>query len=625
MVSLLFGNRFLFLTSVLGILILAGNVPALAMNSQPDSKPLISRIEVKSSADGDQVILTGNQSFKHSAFLLSDPNRLVLDIPDALLAVDQPNLTEHNTFLKSISTRSVTENDKNLVRIEFVLNDIVPYHITKLDKGLEITFGKIVEGTTIESADAHSMTESLPTEAETDAGEIPSQESAASEAKKVYGISPVTTYKGKPIFLDLKDADILDIFRLIAEVSGFNVVVDPDVSGRITIRMDNVPWDQVLEVILKNQGLGKEIEGNVMRIAHNKKLRDENVLKQQLEFAKRHALPLETVILYLSYADINAMEDSVRGLLSDRGSIMKDERVNAMIIRDIRSNLDQVQNLIKVLDVRTRQVALNSQIVTTTKSFNRALGIAWGGTFVADAAHGNSTRYRFPNSIAIAADTSPGSGDNFHPGYEADPATGSGNSGYAVNLPAGNTMVAFTFGNITDTLKLNLALSAAESDGISKTIAYPTIITANNEAANINSGTKIPYYNNTGNQGARTEWIDATTRLSVTPHITNDNWVKMDIQINRDSPIFSPDGILIATNSADAKVLVKDGDTLVIGGLNETTTGHASEKIPFLNKIPILGYLFKNSKKSNSFNDLLFFITPQILEEGEQVVRSETF
>jgi type IV pilus assembly protein PilQ len=610
-----FAQKLVMMTSVMGIF--AACFTGFAADTPTDSNPLISRIEVRSIPSGEEVRLIGSQAFKHSAFLLSDPDRLVLDIPDAILAVDQPEISGDYKYLKSITSRAVKEGSAELVRVELALKSMVPYEIQKIENGISITFGQVQTGKVTESADAKTMTEALPAEAEAPA---PEENAEGGEAAKVYGISPVTTFKGKPIFLDLKDADILDIFRLIAEVSGFNVVVDPDVSGRITIRMDNVPWDQALEVILKNQGLGKEIEGNVMRIARNDKLRDENILKQQLEYAKRHALPIETIILYLSYADINSMETSIRGLLSDRGSIMKDGRVNAMIVRDIRSSLDQIQNLVRVLDVRTRQVSLNAQIVTTIKNFSRKLGIAWGGRFVADAVHGNTTGYRFPNNYGIDFSQNPGSGST-HPGWDATDG-----SGYAVNLPAGNTMMAFSFGNIMDTLKLNLALSAAESDGLSKTIAHPRVTTSNNEAASISSGFQIPYQVNTGDQGVNIIFQSATTMLNCTPHITNDDYIKMDLVINRNAP--GPEysgGTSIATNMATTKVLVKDGETLVIGGLNESSIGDSSDKIPFLNEIPILGWLFKNTSKVNSFSDLLFFITPQILEEGEQVVRSETF
>ncbi|MBN1551972.1 type IV pilus secretin PilQ, partial [bacterium] len=297
-------------------------------------------------------------------------------------------------------------------------------------------------------------------------------------------------------------------------------------------------------------------------------------------------------------------------------------RVNALIIRDIAENLDNVTNLIRVLDVRTRQVALNSQIVVTSKSFSRNLGIQWGGRFVADAQHGNTTRYRFPNNYGIDFSQSAPSNAGTHPGWEATDG-----SGYAVNLPSGNTLVAFSFGNVMDTLKLNLALSAAESEGLTKTIAHPRVTTANNETASISSGYQIPYQVDSGDKGVNIEFQDAVTSLNVTPHITNDNWIGMNVQITRNfpGPSFGGGPPSIFTNSATTKVLVKDGDTLVIGGLNESSFTNANDKIPFLHKIPIIGILFKNDRKETSFSDLLFFITPQILEEGEQVIRSETF
>jgi type IV pilus secretin PilQ/predicted competence protein len=623
MVSKISNNKLTIMAPVLGIALLISAFNGLAAGDLPDPNLSISRIEVRSTSAGEEVMIMADRSFKHSAFLLSAPDRLVIDIPNATMATADPMLSGDHNFVKSIATRTVADGDSELVRVEMTLYGVVPYEIDSEKNGLTVKFGQLAVGSATEAADAHTMTQSLPGASQTVAGDESATEMAVgsgeSEASKVYGITPATQYKGKPIFLDLKEADILDIFRLIAEVSGFNVVVDPDVGGRITIRMDNVPWDQALEVILKNQSLGKEIEGNVMRIARNEKLRDENVIKQQLEHAKRFALPLETVILYLSYADINDMEGSIRGLLSERGNIMKDQRVNALIVRDIRGHLDAVTNLVRILDVRTRQVSMNSQIVVTVKQFTRDLGIQWGGNFVADAYHGNSTGYRFPNNYLVDFGQNQSGGDA--PNWNGE------GSGYAVNLPKGNTLLALSFGNVTDTLKLNLALSAAEEEGLTKTMAHPRVTTANNEAATISSGVQIPYQVDAGDRGVNIQFQNATTQLTVTPHITNDDWITMDVSVTRNAPgpNYTNVGASIVTNSAQTRVLVKDGGTIVLGGLNETTIGDSSARIPWLNQIPVLGWLFKNTSKQRAFSDLLFFITPQIMEEGEQVIRTESF
>lgn len=615
------------LSCLLALLLIPGMLRA-AEPIQQDEIPVISRIEVRLADAGEEVLIVWNRPAKHSEFLLSDPQRLVVDLADASLAVTDAKLNSSYKYLKDLSAKAITESGKSLVRIELFLKENADYSVKDGDAGLSIIFGTVDAGKAKASADARSMTQSLPKSSPAAAAETalaekaPEPAPAASgqnitDATTLYGMTVAAKYKGKPIYLDLKDADLLDIFRLIAEVSGFNVVVDPDVSGRITIRMDEVPWDQALEVILKNQGLGKEIEGNIMRIARNEKLRDENILKEQLENAKRRAVPIETVILYLSYADISMMEGSVKVFLTERGSIQKDVRVNAMIIRDTRQQLDQIMNMIKILDVRTRQVALNAQIVVTSKAFTRDLGVAWGGKFMADAAHGNTTRYRFPNNYAI----------DFTGSTLADaPAT----STYAVNLPAGSPLLGLSFGNILDTLKLNALLTASETEGLSKTISHPRVTTSNNQAASLSSGVSIPYLVKFGTaEGSsvdRINMITANTSLTITPHITNDNWISMNINLTRDFPGASTSaGPIINRNSANTQVLVKDGDTLVIGGLNETTFGDASSKIPWFADIPILGMLFKNSSKQNSFKDLLFFITPQILEEGERIIKTETF
>jgi len=429
------------------------------------------------------------------------------------------------------------------------------------------------------------------------------------DAEGVFGMAVPEKYKGKPISLDFKDIDVLDVFVLISEVSGFNVVVDPDVKGRITIRLENVPWDQALEVILKNQGLGKEVEGNVMRIANMSKLRDENVLKRQMAEAEEMARPRDTRILYLSYAKAVELEPLVRKVLSRRGEIIVDERTNAMIVVDIPENLEQGVSLIRELDVRTKQVSINAQVVNTTKNFARNLGIQWGGTFAADKYHGNTTGYRFPNNMFV----------DF---------TGEDDSDYAVNLPSGQKLLSLKMGNVLDTLKLQAALSASENEGMTKVISNPRVTTADNTPANVESGYDIPYSTVNADTGAQSvAFISASLRLSVTPHITNDRFISMEIEVTKNQPDFANtanaggQGTPIIKNVANTRVLVKDGETVVIGGLNETSNGTSQSRIPWLGRVPIIGLLFKNHAKTSTFTDLLYFITPTIIQSSDETIR----
>lgn len=421
-------------------------------------------------------------------------------------------------------------------------------------------------------------------------------------ADSIYGLQAPEKYTGKPISLDFKDIDVLDVFRLIAEVSGFNVVIDPDVKGKITIRLDNVPWDQALDVILKNQGLDKEIEGNVMRIAYMTKLRDERVLKRQMEEAKARIRERDTKIVYLSYAKSADIAPLIKKLLSVQGDIIIDDRTNSLIVLDFTENIERAIKLIKILDVRTKQVFINAQIVRTDKNFSRQLGIQWGGRFVADAVHGNTSGYQFPNQYMV--DLQQGTED-----------------GYAVNLPSGSQLIGLTFGNVLDTLKLRAALTAAESEGLTKTISNPRVTTSDNKKANVTSGSRIPYQTFTKEGTGEIEWIDAGIKLDATPHVTHDNFISMNVSVTKDAPDFSNlvnGAPPINQNRASTDVIIKDGETLVIGGLNETIVGDSQARIPFLGRIPILGLLFKNMSKSNKFSDLLIFITPQIMKWGEQ-------
>ncbi len=576
-------------------------------------------IRLDRQADIETIIIEGSDALSFS-ISEAEENEIVLEIEDVRAGIFKGDVFTDSLLIDRVTTK---ELDDDLI-VTLSLLKPMSYLVSEYQGKVHVSvrdFGTEAELAEFDDLVVETATEPIKT-AQATVDEIDAAQGATSttrirvlEAEEIYQMERPEKYVGKPISLDFKEIDILDVLRIIAEVSGFNVVVDPDVSGQMTIKLNNVPWDQALDVILKNQGLGKEITGNVMRIANVAKLRDEAILERQMQEAKQSAIPRESRVVYLSYANADTMGELLReGVLSERGRIIIDQRTNTMVLIDVPEYLDKALKLVKILDIQTKQVHINGQIITTAKDFNREFGIQWGGKFTADAYHGNTTGYRFPNNYAVDLE-------------------GGQEGGYAVNLPVGTQpLLGLTFGNVMDTLKLRMAISATESEGLTKIISNPRITTSDNQMAEIESGVQLPFSTRSSEGWVQTQFVAATLRLSVTPHITNDDFVSMYLEANKDSPDYARSGTFggasgtpIITNRATTNVLVKDGDTIVIGGLNESTVGDSETRVPFLGKIPILGWLFKSRGIENQYSDLLIFITPTIVRHGNQEVLAEEF
>ncbi|HYU33802.1 MAG TPA: type IV pilus secretin PilQ [Thermoanaerobaculia bacterium] len=404
-------------------------------------------------------------------------------------------------------------------------------------------------------------------------------------------------YTGEPIDLKVTNADVTEVIRTFAQISGINIVVQPGVAGTVTAELDNVPWDQALEQILKINGLSYELEGNVMRIAPAAVLRQEAQEKQQLAQAQALSIPLRTVFRRLSYADATEIAQLLRsgqaGLLSQRGSVIVDERTNSLIIKELPQFMDTVISVIDRLDTPEPQVMIEARIIETTKRFTRDIGIQWGFDAIADAAHGNTTGLIFPSNI-----------------------TGGGN----VNVPGGgdNGTINLRLGNVLNTFNLDVALQAAESEGLINILSAPKVATLNNQPASIQSGVQIPIQT-IANNTVTVQYVNATLRLDVTPQVTAEGTVMMDIQIQKREPqlAFLVPGATnapIATKEATTRLLVRDGGTAVIGGIYRVSTDQGEDRVPGLANIPIIGHLFKNKSRREENEELLIFITPRVIK-----------
>jgi type IV pilus assembly protein PilQ len=424
-------------------------------------------------------------------------------------------------------------------------------------------------------------------------------------------------FTGRRIDLDFKSADIHNILHLLADVGGVNVVTSDDVKGEVTIKMRDVPWDQALDVVLRQKQLGQVREGNLVRVAPLQVLEKE--LEQEIARQKQitEVLPTETRLIGVSYAEAKQLTDRVKDLLSPRGKVSVDERTNTLIVSDVGRNLALVEELVRNLDTQTSQVVIEARIVEARSTFVRQIGVQWGGAGFADAAHGNPTGLAFPNNIGIGG----GATDGKAPleGLTSF-GTGAQSPNFAVNMPApvgtgAGGAIGLTMGSVAGAFNLNLRLSAMESTGQVRILSSPRISTLDNTEASIEQGVSIPI-SVVSAQGVQTVFVDAKLNLTVKPHVTNEGTVMMEVKVTRNEPDFVNTGArgdpTILKKEANTKMLVRDGDTAVIGGIYQRNSGLSYSKVPYLADIPVLGLLFRARKENDDRTEFLVFITPRI-------------
>jgi type IV pilus assembly protein PilQ len=445
----------------------------------------------------------------------------------------------------------------------------------------------------------------------------------ATEDLQTEDLGDAPKYTGDPINLDFKDGDLVDIFRLFSDISGLNVVINPGVGGRVSLKLTEVPWDQAMDLILKTNGLGYTREENVIRIA---KLSDLQREKEDLRRLKEAAELEGDLIDYMkrvSYAKAAALSDVLKkaGALSPRGQVNIDERTNTLLIRDLEAYVEKAKIVISDLDVPTPQVEIEARIVVTTRNFTRDIGIQWGFYHEQSAHFGNTTTRGFPNQMVINGESAFANG-GINAGAiannELTSINNNGSRGYAVNLPAAgpNTAVGLSLGNVLGNFNIDLALSALQRQGRGRILSTPKVTTQNNQAAEIKQGVQIPIQT-VANNTVTVTFKDAVLTLKVTPQITDAGTVILGLEVENNSPDFANlvQGIPpILTQSAKTNVLVKDGSTAVIGGIYQTNEQVSRENTPFLSKIPVLGYLFKKRADNNNSNELLIFVTPRIIK-----------
>ena len=528
----------------------------------------LSRIEIVMSEDEPKYDLISRDRIK----------RLTIDLPNATISAENERLINVNiekSKIKNIAAFQFRGGDRPLAKVVVNLQDETLYNITTEENRIILEVGDEAVLAIASSA-----------------GEVESIEQIITSEEE---------YIGAPISLDFQKADIHNILRILADVSGYNVITSDSVKGRVTMKLTNVPWDQALDVILSNNGLDKIMEGNIIRVATVTEIQKENRAKKDKQDAEKILAPLVTSLFEVNYESAEKMKSNLDSMKSERGKIEINERTNTLIIQDTKDKIGEMAALIKKLDKKEEQVLIEARIVEITHTKARELGIQWGG------AYSGSTGANFPNTVGVTGATGVASPNLPQQG------------GTMVNLPTNSAptgAIGLTLGHINGTALLDARLLAMETAGEGRVVSMPKITTMNNKEALIESGRQVPYQT-TSSEGTKTEFKDATLSLKVTPHVTPDRNVRMEIEANKDEVDFANAGAAgppIVTKNAKTEVLVANGETTVIGGLYKNVDQVSRKRVPGVGSIPLVGLLFRNKATSRESEELLIFITPKIVE-----------
>ena len=434
------------------------------------------------------------------------------------------------------------------------------------------------------------------------------------EVKKRVATTTAKQYQGKPISLNFQDIPVRTVLQIIADFNNLNLVTTDSVSGNITLRLDGVPWEQALDIILKVRGLDKRLDNNILLVAPADEIAARE--KQQLESRNQVAdlAPLYTEYLQINYAKASEvaalLSSESTKLLSPRGAVSVDERTNVLVVKDTADVIGNVKRMLDILDIPVKQVVIEARMVTIDDGFDEALGVRWGVTKT--DGHGNGTSGTIEGNDG--AGNNDGSSTITRPGVE---------DRLNVNLPVTNAAgtLAFQVARLANGTLLDLELSALEKESKAEIIASPRVTTANQKPALIEQGTEIPYVESSSSGATSVTFKKAVLSLKVTPQITPDNRVILDLTVTQDTkgetvPTGTGDAVSINAQSVTTQVLVNNGETLVLGGIYQQTIKNDVSKVPLLGDIPGLGYLFKKTTSENKKRELLIFVTPRIVTDA---------
>lgn len=530
-----------------------------------------------------KVLIKGNGPLNPTAFTLRD--KIVIDIPGVSVKAAVPS----SVISPVKGVRASKHNDGARVVID--LSETREFDVFSARDTIVIAL-KMPESTV---ASAKNVQEPQPLRM--DEGKVEARETDTLAEGQ---------YTGKKISLDFQDSDIIPIFRLLSDISGYNIVVSPDVKGKLTMKLINTPWDQALDLILKTATppLDKDVQGNIIRIATADSLRKERDAQAAERKKQVSEVDLVTKTFSINYAEVSVVEKAIKDakILSPRGSLSVDKRTSSLTVKDVPSIFPHVEDLLFTLDKSTPQVMIEARIVEVSTNDSRDLGIQWG------------VKISPVNNLAALSG---------YPLLNSGALTG---SPFMVDLPAGSASAGsgtgFTFGILSPdkTFGLDLQISALQKIGSTKIISNPRIVTTDNEKALIMQGTSEPFPKLTTEGTISTEYKDVVLMTEVTPHITPTGAISMKINVKKEDILGTVNigGSQVPRTSkieSNTLVLVQNGETIVIGGVYKKTTREADSGIPGLMKIPILGWLFKNNTISEDVSELLIFLTPRVVEQ----------
>ncbi len=580
------------------------------------------------------VRISGGGDLHYQTSHMDSPARLVLDFPDTRLAVSQRTVSSDSLPVLGVRLGQPNPGQSRIV-VDLVKR--VPFAAQTEGSDLVLSF----TAPAVEAFPAALHPEQKPVQRKLVAARAPEMplpasltgnnfsfarpsdeplapESAQPQNAPTAGPRAATSpqrYTGDPISVNLKDVDLKDFFRLIHEISGLNVVLDPSVRGTVTLVLDEVPWDQALDIVLRNNGLTKEIDGNVLRIATQDTLKREADQRRDLLKAETDAIEPVTVTRVLSYAQANNMVVTLKKFLTPRGDVFADVRSNTLVIRDIPSSIPKIDDLIRQLDRKSQQVEIDARVVQASRSFARDVGTQFGFTTPTGASGNTAIGGLLGNTSFLSPVIHSLSG--VLPFGTAGSGSGGGSQiPLNSNLGATAPTSGLTFSTQGHNYAIDFMLSMMENKGLGKVLSEPKGVTQNNEKLTVKQGQKIPIQTNINNT-ISVQYVDAVLMLEVTPQITADGTVFLDItventQIDQGIPLIQGTPAL-DTQSTQTKVMVTDGGTVVIGGVVVTSQNTSIGQVPLLGSVPLIGNLFKHTTINVSTQELLFFVTPRIL------------
>jgi len=555
----------------------------------------IDKIDFRRGTDGAGRILVHTSDPKVQASLKQEGNRIVVDFPRTSLAGDLARRYDVVDFATPVSS----------------------FDVSALPGGARVVVGATGDfETQAYQSDRDYVLELRP------------------RAKAAVVDPSKKEYRGERLTLNFQDIETRAVLQLLAETSGQNIVVSDSVSGNVTLRLQNVPWDQALDIVLRTKGLDQRREGNVIYIAPAEEL----AARERAQLESRKALtelsPVRTEYLQVNYAKASDLAALIKSqgkgnsLLSDRGSVAIDDRTNTLLLQDTADRLADIRRLVQTLDIPVRQVLIEARIVIVNDDFSRELGVRFGGAVVSDYGSSNGLAYLGSSGLdAAGGGSGPVIGTGGTGGTQGNTTvqTPPANERYLVNLPIANPAGRLALTLLDSDYIVDLEISAAQREGRGEIVSAPRVITANGKEASIEQGVEIPYQESASSGATTTQFKKAVLSLKVTPQITPDDRIILDLTVSKDNVgqlVQSATGgqvPSIDTREITTQVLVNDGQTVVLGGIMETEKRESVNKVPFLGDIPGLGVLFKSKTRTDNKDELLIFVTPKILREGADI------